>query len=296
MNASSHRQKTFESIALIVTGYCAYSVADLCAKILQETYGIYQILSVSGFIGLAVTSAWLWLAHGPRAFFPANARAHIMRGLFVLGTAYFMVRALKTLPLADFYGIVFIMPFLVMILAILFLGEKVGWRRWTAAMVGFSGVLLIAGPQFQDIGEGFVCALLGALCAAANIIMVRKIGKDVPIPLYGFYPFLFIFTFNALMLLASGSYIPLEIKDIFYFAFHGPVIIVGIVFVSLGFAIAPVAAVVAPFHYTQIIWGILFGWLFYSAVPTATTGLGIALIIAAGLYSLWREYRLSQKI
>lgn len=291
MHDPNYKQKTFEAISMIVLGYCAYSVADLCSKILQETYNVHQVLSVSGLIGLGITSIWLYARHGAGAFFPYNIKAHILRGLFVMGTAYFMVRALKMLPLADFYGIVFIMPFLVMILAIVFLGEKVGWRRWLAATVGFTGVLVIAGPQFDEIGEGVVCALLGALCAAANIIMVRKIGRDVPVPLYGFYPFVFIFIFNVVLMLATGVYIPFEAKDAFYFAFHGPVIILGIVYVSMGFARAPVAAVAAPFHYTQIIWGILFGWLFYNTVPSSTTALGIFLIVAAGLYSLWREYR-----
>jgi S-adenosylmethionine uptake transporter len=98
------------------------------------------------------------------------------------------------------------------------------------------------------------------------------------------------------MMTVSGSFIPFEMKDAYYFAFHGPFIVVGIVLVSFGFAIAPVAAVVAPFHYTQIIWGIFFGWVIYNAVPTVTTAAGIALIVAAGLYSLWREYRRAQKI
>jgi len=289
--AISLRTRTFNAIALIIVGYLAYSIADLCSKILQETYSVYQVLSVSGTVGFFITGIWLYVRHGAASFLPPNLKLHLVRAAFVLGTAYFMVRSLHTLPMADFYGIVFIMPFLVMILAIVLLGEKVGWRRWTAAMVGFSGVLIIAGPQFEHIGEGVICALLGALCAALNIIWLRKIGSSAPRPLYGFYPFVFIMIFSILGLALSGTYVPFQADDLFYFAFHGPVIVLGIVFVSIGFATAPETAVVAPFHYTQILWGVMFGWMFFNVLPTANTWIGLLLITAAGLYSLWQEYK-----
>ena len=195
------------------------------------------------------------------------------------------------LPLADFYGIVFIIPFFVMILAVIFLNEKVGWRRCAAALVGFSGIIILASPQFNHIGEGVLCALLGALCAAANIIMLRKIGHGGPIPLYGFYAFLAITLFNSGIMAAQGLYKPFELAYLPYFLIHGPIVVIGLLCMSIGFAKAPEAVVVAPFQYTQIIWGVAFGWFFFGALPTSNTWIGLSLIIGAGLYSLWREYR-----
>lgn len=287
---SPPHKRTLHAILFIVVGYFGYSLADLCSKILQEHYSIHQVLGASGLSGLAITGIWLFASHGYRAFLPPRMKLHLLRAVFVTGTAYFMVRSLHTLPLADFYGIVFVMPFIAMALSVLILGEKVGWRRWLAASVGFSGVLVIAGPQFQQIGEGFICALLGALCAAANIICLRKIGKDQPLALYGFYPFLLIAVWQIGMLIQTKSFVPFQVADLPYFLLHGPVIVMGIVMVSVGFARAPETAVVAPFHYTQIIWGVLFGWIFFHTLPTHTTWIGIALVTGAGLYSLWREY------
>lgn len=290
-NILSRKAALLESIALVMFGYFAYSVADLCSKKLQEAYSVYQILAVSGIIGLVITGVWLFLRYGAAAFFPANLKAHIVRALLVLATAYFMVRSLHTLPLADFYGIVFIIPFFVMILAVVFLNEKVGWRRCAAALVGFSGIVILASPQFDHIGEGVLCALLGALCAAGNIVMLRKIGHGAPIPLYGFYAFLAIAVFNVAVMAAHGFYTPFEAAYIPYFAVHGPVVVLGLLCLSIGFAKAPEAVVVAPFQYTQIIWGVAFGWFFFGAIPTMNTWAGLALIIGAGLYSLRREYR-----
>lgn len=288
---TSYKARTLKAIFLITLGYFGYSVADLCSKVLQETYGIYQVLWVSGGIGLLITGLWLLARHGASSFVPANLKLHLFRALVVSGIAYFLVRALKTLPMADFYGIIFIMPFLAMILAIVVLGEKVGWRRWLAAGIGFTGVLIVAGPQFNHIGEGIVCAFLGAFLAAVNVILLRKIGPGAPRPLYGFYPFVFITALNFIAMMYTDSYLPFEMQYAPYFAIHGPVIVLAVITMSMGYSAAPETAVVAPFNYTQIIWGVLFGYIFFDNLPSMTTWLGVTIIIGAGLYSIWREYR-----
>ncbi len=286
----NHRARTISAIILIVTGYFAYSVADLCAKMLQEHYSVYQVLSVSGSLGAIICGIWLYASHGWRAFFPTDLKLHLLRSIFVTGTAFFMVRALHTLPLADFYGIAFTMPFIVMILAIFLLNEKIGWRRWTATIIGFSGVLVLAGPQFHHIGEGFIFAITGALFASANIITLRKIGHGGPLAMYGFYPFLFIAIFHIVGMIITESYIPFQPSDFGIFVIYAPFIITGMITIAAGFSRAPETSVVAPFHYTQIFWGVGFGWLFFNTLPAATTYVGLAMIISANLYSLWREY------
>ncbi len=292
----SSRSHSSIAIACVIAGYFFYSVADLCSKILQEHYSIHQVLAVSGSVGMVITGIWLATRHGLKSFIPPRMGLHMLRAVFVTGTAYFMVRSLHTLPLADFYGIVFIMPFLAMALAVMLLGEKVGWRRWAAAGVGFCGILILAGPQFSHVGEGVICAFLGAAFGAANIICLRKLGHGQPLPIYGFYPFLMITVTQVFMLYASNAVLPFRMEDAVYFGLHGPAIVFAILLVSTGFARARETAVVAPFHYTQIIWGVAFGWIFFDALPTTTTWAGLTLVAGAGLYSLWREYRRTHHI
>lgn len=288
---ATYKTRTLQAIAFVILGYFGYSVADLCAKLLQQHYGIYQVLGISGAVGFTITGLWLLLRYGPKAFFPANLKLHLIRAVFVFGTAYFAVAALRTLPLADFYGIVFMTPFLVMILAVLVLNEKVGWRRWLAALVGFSGVIILAGPQFNNLSEGVIYAACGVICAGFNVITIRKIGSNAPIPLYGFYPFLLIGGINLTAMIMTDSFLPFEKEYLPAFVFHGPFVALGLLGISIGFSKAPETAVVAPFHYIQIIWGVLFGYIFFHTLPTQTTVMGLTLIIGAGLYSLWREYR-----
>ncbi len=291
LDPASYRTRTFRAIGMVTLGYFAYSIADLCSKLLQQHYSIYQVLGVSGLIGMTVTGVWVLVKYGPRAFFPHNLHIHLIRAALILATSYFAVTGLRTLPLADFYGIVFMSPFWVKILAVLMLKETVGWRRWVATAVGFSGVLILAGPQFSTLGEGVFFTALGVFCGGFNVIALRKIGGDAPLPLYGFYPFLLIAGFNLVALAITGKYLPFEMDYLPAFAIHGPSVVVGILAIAMGFAKAPETVVIAPFQYSQIIWGVLFGYVFFHNLPSHNTVFGLALIIGAGLYSLWREYR-----
>lgn len=271
-------------------GFLGFSVADVCAKILQDHYVIYQILAISGGFGAIVSGTYLSLKHGWKVFFPTNIKLHLMRGLVILGTAFFMVSALKTLPLADFYGVVFLSPFIMLIMTVLFLSERVSWRRWAAVIVAFTGVIVLAGPQFDTFGEGFIYAALGAFCSALSVILLRKIGHGAPILLYGFYPSVFITVFSVTAMIVTGTALPLQWGDAHLFAMHGPAAMVGVLGTSLGYSRSPEASIVAPFMYTQIFWGILFGYLFFNATLTTTTMIGLVLIIGAGCYSIYRDY------
>lgn len=286
-NIASEAQKNWQAVLLVLVAYLGYSVTDLCSKSLQAAYNINQILALSGTTGAITTGLWLFAGYGARAFIPQNFHLHLLRAGVVLGTAYFLVRALKTLPLADFYGVVFLTPFLVMAMAVMILREKVEARRWLIAAVGFTGVVIIAGPQFGHIGEGFLCALMGAMFSALNIICLRRIGQGAPAPLYGFYPFLIIALFNIGVLILGGKAQPLQAEYIPYFLAHSLSVMTGVICLSLGVSRAAQTAIVAPLQYTQIIWGVLFGWLFFTALPTPTTWAGLALIIGAGLYSIY---------
>lgn len=291
----SYKARTLNAILLVTIGYFGFNIADLFSKILQDHYSIYQVLGTSSLIGLIIASLWLKKSHGWAAFLPENYKLHILRSVFITGTAYSMVASLKFLPLADFYGIVFIMPFIVMVLAIIVLKEKVGWRRWAAAGVAFVGILIIAGPQFDNIGMGVILALAGACFGAGNIITLRKIGHNSPLPFYVVYPFILMFVVSVICILATDTFTPIRMVDVPMFLAHGPVVVFAIIFTSMGFTKAPETSIVAPFHYTQIIWGVLFGWLFFETLPTTTTWAGLSLVVMAGLYSLWREYNLSKK-
>lgn len=288
---TAYRKHLLQAVGLLLLGFFGFSVADLCSKLLQAHYSIFQVLAVSGMIGTIVSATWIITRHGMRAFLPDRIHLHLLRGVVTCCTAYCMVAALKTLPMADFYGIVFLSPFMLLIMTVIFLKEHVGWRRWAAVVVAFSGVVVLAGPQFDTFGRGFVFALGGAMFSAASVILLRKIGFGQPLPVYSFFASACIAIVSIICTIAFDVYLPFRAEDMTLFAFHGPMAMMGIICTSLGYARSPETSVVAPFMYTQIIWGIIFGWLFFGVMPAATTYAGLALVIGAGCYSIWRDYK-----
>ena len=276
-----------------MVGWAAFVGSDTCMKWLTSFYGPAQLIWTVNIIGLALTIIWTLVQFGPNGFKSARWQFHALRGLCIVGSSYCVVNALARIQLADFYGIVFISPIIMMLLSHFFLGEKVGWHRMAAAVVGFMGVLVLAGPQFAHIGAGVMFAACGALCSSVNGIVTRKIGREPHTPLFALYPFLF----NTL---AWSAFVPgFDVYDPAHFPLFAvvpPFILLGFICYSIAFSRAPEISVIAPFHYTQILWGTLLGFLLFKDIPTWSTLLGAAIIIGAGLYIIWREhYRHKQR-
>ena len=277
--------------ALVSTGWSAHALLDTISKTLAQDYDVHQIIMTTSFVGMAFLGGWIFLAKGWRGFASKRLKWHLARGFLIGFVAIAVVNALALIPLAEFYGIVFISPFLVLIMTVLFLKEHVGWHRWMAVAAGFTGVIVLAGPQFMHFGAGVILAFLAAFLVAASTILVRKIGPGEFLPLYGFYPFFFMFLVNTPLALPNLK-LP-EISDIWLFAAGGPLVVLGQLAVTYAIAHVKETAIIAPFHYIQIIWGVVLGYLIFGDIPALTTLSGIFLIASAGLYTIYREYHLA---
>lgn len=278
------------AILLTLYGFSAFAMGDTLAKWLVQSYSVHQILATSSLIGLVCTSGWIMARQGAKGFIPGNLKLHLIRGMVVAFIALFVVNALARLPLADFYGIVFLSPITVLMLSVLFLGEKIGLARLLTVIAGFVGVLIIAGPQFAQANTGIAFALAGMLCASVGSILARKIGPASGGALFSFYPSLLIFCINAPLAAFDFHWPPAP--ELGLFLVHGAFILMGHFGISLGYARAPEASQVAPFHYVQMLWGIAFGYFLFSDIPSVSTLAGSVLIIGSGLFLIYREHRL----
>lgn len=285
----SHRN--IQAIMIVCLGWLSFSVADACAKYLVQFYQPHTILFTNGMIGTAITGVWLLTAYGPKIFNTPRLKWHVLRSICTTGSSFSVVTALGYLPLADFYGITFISPFIIALFSFLLLGEKVGWRRISAMVVAFIGVLIVAGPQYQTHNAGLFWAFLAPVCLALNVLCVRKMGHNDPIALFAFFPFVGIALFNV-GFVVPAYHVP-EIHHLWVFVLATCSVMGGLIGTTVGFARATESAVVAPFLYTQIIWGVVVGFVLFNTIPTQTTFIGAGLVIAAGLYSLYREHKLA---
>ncbi len=282
-----HTGESWKVMLIIIAGWSSFACADIFTKTLMQSYSVWQLLTINGFFGILFLGAWIYKARGIEGFKSKNIKWHLIRAATTFFTATCVVSALKTVPLADFYGITFTSPFLMLIMTHFFLHEHIGIQRWISVIIGFIGVIILTGPQFSELGIGIIFSIAAVFFIATGNILVRKIGSKDHIALYGFYPFLSVFLFS-LPLSITNFEVP-AMNDIPYFTFYTLFLIAGVVLVAFGTAHAREIAAVAPFVYIQIIWGTLFGFFIFGDNVSNTTMIGLILIIGAGLYNIYRE-------
>ena len=196
--------------------------------------------------------------------------------------------AFSALPMAQTYAIIFAAPLLITILAIPILGENVGWRRWLAVAAGLVGVIVVLQPGATAFSAGHLAALGAAVCSAVAAVVVRKIGGEERSAVLLLYPMMANFVL-------MGCALPFVYQPMPALHLGGAATIA---LLGFGGAICHIAAyrsgsavVVAPMQYSQILWAALYGFAFFGEAPDRNTAIGAGIIIASGVYVVFREER-----
>ena len=290
-DATPARQALIGIISM--TGAIAlFSVMDVMIKELSDTYSTVQIYFFRSL--LALIPAWVVLRGegGLTALRTRRLGFHIFRSCVSMSFLMAFFYALHLLPLADLYAITFAAPLFITALGVPMLGERVGARRWAAIGVGFLGVLVILRPGGEVFSIGGLIGLGSSLLFSFSMIFTRQLSRTES---NGAIVTYFALTSTVL----SGLALP--------FYWHSPtggdwalLIAVGLVggvgqiFITHAFRAAP-AAIVSPFQYTSILWGLIFGYAFFGDLPDAIMLAGAAIVVASGLYILYRETRQGQE-
>jgi drug/metabolite transporter (DMT)-like permease len=210
----------------------------------------------------------------------------VLRGLGTVASALFFISSLPFLPMADATAINFISPILITALAVLFLREQVGWRRWTAALVGLLGVLIVIRPGTGAFQMAALLPLLAAASWAGTAIVTRLMsGTDHPTTTL---------TYSALVGLGVLTVMMPFVWVTPTWTEAGLALVMGLLstaghgLVVLGYRHAS-ASVVAPFSYVQLIWAGALGFLVFGSSPDQFTFLGAGIIVSSGLYTAYRE-------
>jgi len=242
--------------------------------------------------GLPPLLGWIWWTGNKEAWRTQRPAAHVWRAIVGLSTMVVAFSALAYLPLAESTTIGFAAPLFAVVLSALVLKEQVGPHRWSAVVLGFLGVLLVMRPEGRHLPAiGLGLAVAAAFGVGVVTITIRQIGRTE-------HPQTTVLWFSLLSMLALGMLMP------FYASMHdartwailaalGTFGGFGQLFLTSSLRFAPVAVVV-PFDYTQLLWAVLLGWLLFETQPPTTTWGGAAVIVASGLYTLYREHKLGR--
>jgi drug/metabolite transporter (DMT)-like permease len=242
--------------------------------------------------GLPPLLLWIAWDRNFAAWRTERPLAHVSRAAIGLATMLVAFSALAYLPLAESTTIGFAAPLFAVMLSALVLKEPVGRHRWSAVLIGFLGVLVVMRPGGADLPAiGLVLAVLAAFGVAFVTITIRQIGRTESTQTT-------VLWFSLLSMLALGSLLPVygrvhEGETWLILLALGLFGGVAQLCLTASLRYAPVPVVV-PFDYTQLLWAVLLGWWIFDNHPPPTTWAGAAVIIASGLYTLYREHRLGR--
>jgi drug/metabolite transporter (DMT)-like permease len=285
IRSNSSAQTTLAGIGLMLAGVFVFSLNDAIGKWLVGSYSVGEILLCRSAIGLALLLPFIQRA-GLRAF-TAAPRPGLQMLRIVLGVAEVALFfwAVRYLPLADALTFYLAGPIYVTALSVPLLGERVGWRRWSAVLVGFAGVIVALRPSAESLAPPAMIALAGSVIFALLMIATRALrATSNTVLVAGQIIGTMVFGLAA----APFGWVMPSVADAGLLVLFGVNAIVALACVNRSLTLAP-ASVVVPYQYTMIVWGALLGYLVFGDVPRPNVLAGAAVIVAAGLYIFVRE-------
>lgn len=272
---------------VLAAGFCL-TLQDAVVKWLTGSYPVGEILAIRGSFAMVFAILLVWHHGGLLALRLPHIPGQIIRIVCVVLGTFCFVTATKHLPLATTLTITFAGPLIITAMAPHFLGEQVGWRRWSAVTVGFAGVILIFRPGFAAIDWAMLLALTVAFTTAIRDVVTRRIAINSNPAGMLFFVLLSV-TLAGYATLPNGWVLPTP-GDFALFAMTGTMLGVAQFLMIVAFRYSE-ASLLAPFKYVGIVWATVLGFLIWGDLPGRWEIAGSALIIASGLYILHRETR-----
>ena len=293
---------TFGIICLCL-GILVFSVQDAIVKAVSNGYPLTEVVSIRCIVSAPILLALVHFESGLKSLGQRQEFGALMGRSFLMliaYTTYYM--AFPALPLADAVALYFTVPLFAMALAVPILGETIGWRRITAVLIGFAGVVVMLRPGAGLFEPAALLSLFSAFTYALAMLMARKIGGGKAASVMAFYQNA-IYLAGALAIAgfckATGiheaahksldflirPWVWPDLKDLLLIASCGVIAAIGMTLLTQAYRIAK-ASVVTSFEYTGMLWAPLWGFAFFGEIPHVTTLAGAARIIAAGLFAL----------
>ncbi|HEV8392463.1 MAG TPA: DMT family transporter [Dongiaceae bacterium] len=291
------------SAAVFVTG-----LQDAFIKDISAAYPVWEMQIFRGGMALLLIFGWIVAGGGLRQLLTTRPSGLLLARSLVLSVASlsFYV-SLAGMQFADAVAIYFSLPLMIAALSGALIGEHVPPRRWVAIAVAFVGVAIIAQPTSDVFNPASLIALFSTLCYAIGLMLTRPVGMRVPSAVMGLWQLMGFVTTGIILGLVFGGgafhdpahpsfsyltqgWIAPAPRDLLEMLAFGVAAALATILYTAGYkVVAP--SFVAPFEYQSLFWASIWGFAMWGDVPAATTFYGAALIVAAGLWMIWREAR-----
>ncbi|NJO36420.1 MAG: DMT family transporter [Rhizobiales bacterium] len=272
-----------------------FVINDTLMKSLSADLPMFQSIFVRGAVATVLIAALAWhrraLWYRPSA---TTMKIISLRVIGELGATVCFITALFNMPIANATAILQVSPLAVTLGAALFLGEAVGWRRYSAILAGFLGVMLIVRPG----SEGFTIYAVYALGAVVFFVMrdlvTRRLPADVPSLFVTVISSIAVMTMAG-ALIAADSWQPVTLAQFGVLALAAIFVLIGYFFGIRTMRVGEIGFI-SPFRYTILIWAMILGFIVFGDVPDALTMIGSTIVVLTGLYAFHRERRHAQEI
>lgn len=278
---------------------------DAIAKYMSTFHAMSpgQVTFYRFFFQMVLTLPLLVTVAGAGAFRAKRPWMNLLRGALHAAATLLFFTAVKYMPLADVFAIYFVEPFMLTAMSAVFLGEKVGWRRWLAIIIGFGGAMIVIQPSFALFGATSLLPVACAFLFALYLFLNRAIGDaDPPLTMQT------ISGVGGTLFMGVALYIGDRMGNPdFAMALPGSTFTLVLLIVLGGlsgyghllvvraFRLAPLS-ILAPFQYFEIISATILGFLLFGDFPTPSKWLGVVIIVGSGLFIIWRERRSAASI
>tara|TARA_B100000700_G_C14922967_1_gene797952 strand:+ start:61 stop:1008 length:948 start_codon:yes stop_codon:yes gene_type:complete len=300
------------AIFYIIAGMTVFSVQDTLVRILSSEVSILQIMFLRSVVGVSILFLYLKFRKIPIIFSSQYPVLTIIRAILFMFAFLFYYIGLAYLPFAVTTALFFTTPFFITILSKIFLKEKIGIIRLLTIIFGFIGVVIIANPTFDSFNIFMIFPILCAFGYSASMIIIKMTSEKDSVYSQTFHVYLATLLFAPLVTYLGSTFgSSIEGNKVLNFVFRSwelnlhtqyfLIIVVGVCVVA-GFLLIFNAYrvgkpfVIAPFEYTILLWSIFYGWLIWDESVTVRSWIGMAMIVAAGIYLFSRERVNDQEI
>jgi len=280
-------------IICMIAATLLFSIAFAISKWVVALYPVGEVMFLRSFSSLIAVAAVMLPITGFSVFATRRPRDHIARGFSQAVSQTFSVLAFSLMPLAGAVAINFSAPLFAALVSIVWLKERAGPARWGALLVGFFGVLIVTNPGANSLTLGALFALGNAILYGSVTVAVRGMTKTESANTLLIWQMVTLAFFHSFLLL-FGWRLPNPTDAALLFG-SGFVMACGQYFWTQALRLAPATAV-SPFYYLMLVWAMIIGFLVWGDVPTKGLLIGSVIVVASGLFLLWREARVQREV
>lgn len=290
---TSHAGGTRIGVLLMLLGMVMFTLNDVLGKWLVSTYSAQQVMLVRSLAAIVILLPFFWRNGWQRVIRVEKPRLQALRAFLTAIEATAFYFAVAHMPLADAMTYWLAAPIYVAALSPLMLGEHVGWRRWTAILIGFAGVVIALEPSVESLKLPALIALGGSVAYSFAIIFVRALRTTPDTTLVFWQMAAAVIVSIVGISVDPSGWTAVRPIDLVLLSLLGIVAMAAHLLVNRSLKLAD-AATVVPLQYTLLLWAVLFGWIFFGDVPRTAMLIGAGCIVASGLFIFFREQTLAR--